>query len=291
MFKDSLRRELLAPFALGVVFLLSRILYSSTGVQFDAATITRTWHFIDIYLLKNDLWRSMYYIHTQPPLMNLLTGIGLQLFPATYAKIFHAFFFLGGLLLTLAMYYLGNRLGFPKYLSAVLAAWFAISPATVVFENYYFYTYPTTVLLTLSALFLARFLEKKRAVDGLLFSTMLAVNALTWSLFHFIWLSVCVGMAAFLLKENRRKALWLLPAFLLVFFWYAKNMVFYDSFTVSTWAGFNLFKTVTANIRYTKAVGKGWRCFRPGARPAVPFTGCLHSLFPPHPAHRHPTAG
>jgi len=256
MFKERLRREMLAPVALGAIFILSRILYSNAGVQFDADTITRTWHFIDIDLLKNDLWRSIYYIHTQPPLMNLLTGIGLQLFPASYASIFHAFFLLGGFLLTLAIYYLGNRLGFPQVLSATLAAWFALSPATVVFENYYFYTYPTTVLLTLSAVFLARFLEKKRALDGLLFSIMLAVNALTWSLFHLIWLLGCLGIVAFLFKGYRRKALWLLPAFLLVFAWYAKNKIFYDSFTVSTWAGLNLFKTVTTNI--PEDVRKQW---------------------------------
>jgi hypothetical protein len=248
MFKESLRRELPVPVTLGAIFGISRILYNSMGVQFDAGTITRTWHFIDIYLLKNDLWRSIYYLHTQPPLMNLLTGIGLQLFPTTYASIFQAFFLLGGLLLILAIYYLGNRLGLPKLLSAILAAWFALSPATVVFENYYFYTYPTTVLLTLSAVFFARFLERKRGLDGLLFSLLLAANALTWSLFHIAWLLGCFGIVVFLLKGQRRKALWLLPAFLLVFFWYAKNKVFYDSFTVSTWAGLNLFKTVTVNI-------------------------------------------
>jgi hypothetical protein len=63
-------------------------------------------------------------------------------------------------------------------------------------------------------------------------------------------------MAAFLLKENRRRAVWLLPAFLLVFAWYAKNMVFYDSFTASSWAGLNLFKTITTNI--PEKVRKGW---------------------------------
>jgi hypothetical protein len=256
MFKESARKDFLTPVVLGAIFILSRILYGSAGVRFDAGTITRTWHFIDIYLLKNDLWRSMYYIHTQPPLMNLLTGIGLQLFPSMYASIFNAFFLLGGFLLTLAIYYLGNRLGFPKVLSVSLAAWFALSPATVVFENYYFYTYPTTVWLTLSAVFLARFLEKKRALDGLLFSLLLAANALTWSLFHLVWLLVCFGMVAFLLKGHRRRALWLLPAFLLVFGWYAKNKVFYDSFTVSTWSGLNLFKTVTANI--PDGVRKQW---------------------------------
>jgi len=256
MFKKYLRREFLAPVVLGAIFILSRLLYSRAGIRFDADTITRTWHFIDIYLLKNDLWRSIFYLHTQPPLMNLLTGIGLQLFPASYASIFRAFFLLGGFLLTLAIYSLGNRLGFPKYISVILAIWFALSPATVVYENYFFYAYPNTVLLALSAVFLARFLEKRRTMDGLLFSMMLAANALTWGLFHLVWLLGCLGVAVFLLKGYRRKAWWLFPAFLLVFTWYAKNAVLYDSFTASSWAGLNLFKTVT--LRIPGEVRKQW---------------------------------
>ena len=248
MFNKILPRKFLAPFALGAAFIISRFLYNRMGVQFDADTITRTWHFIDIELLRNDLWRSIFYLHTQPPLMNLLTGIGLQLFPSSYTSIFRAFFYLGGFLLTLAIYFLGLKLRVPKYISIILAAWFAISPATVVYENYYFYTFPTTVLLTLSALFLVRFLEKKRALDGILFSFMLAANALTWSLFHLVWLLGCFGIVTFLLKGYRRKALWLAPAFLLVFAWYAKNEILYDSFTGSSWAGLNLFKTVTHRI-------------------------------------------
>ncbi len=248
MFKKSVRSKYLAPVILGVIFIISRLLYSRAGVQFDAGTIDRVWHFVDAYLLKNDLWRSIFYLHTQPPLMNLLTGIGLQLFPESYASVFHAFFILGGYLLTLAIYLLGNRLGFPKYLSIILAAWFALSPATVVYENYFFYTYPTTILLTLSALFLARFLEQKRAVDGLAFSFMLAFNALTWSLFHLFWLLGCFGIVLFFLKGKRRKALWLTPAIILVFAWYAKNGILYDLFTASTWAGLNLNKTVTLRI-------------------------------------------
>jgi len=242
------RSRVAAPLALGVIFLLSRILYSRAGVEFDANTVTRVWHFIDLHLLKNDLWRSVFYLHTQPPLLNLLTGVGIQLFPESYASIFRAFYLLGGFLLALSIYSLGNRLGFPGYLSFVLAAWFSVSPATVVFENEYFYTYPIVILLTLSAVFLVRFLEKRRTLDALIFSLVLASMALTWSLFHLVWLLGSFGIVAFLLKGNRRKAIWLLPAFLLAFAWYAKNGILYDSFTASSWAGLNLFKTVTLNI-------------------------------------------
>lgn len=256
MFKKNVRNKYLAPVILGAIFVGSRFLYSRAGLQFDTDTITRTWHFIDTYYLENDLWRSIFYLHTQPPLLNFLTGIGLQQFPESYAGVFQSLFLLGGLLLTLAIYSLGNRLGIPKYLSAILAAWFAISPATVVFENEFFYTYPTTILLTLSALFLTRFLEKKRAADGLLFSLMLAINALTWSLFHLVWLLGCFGMVVFLLKGDRRKALWFAPAFILVFAWYAKNAIVYDAFTASSWAGLNVFKTVS--IRIPGKVRKQW---------------------------------
>ena len=256
MLKKYARKEFLAPVILGVIFIVSRTLYRAAGLQFDAGTITRIWHFIDIELLKHDLWRSVFYLHTQPPLMNLLTGIGLQLFPASYASIFQAFFLLGGFILTLAIYFLGKRLAFPEFLSVTLAVWFAVSPATLVFENYFFYTYPTMVLLTISAVFLARFLEKKRAVYGFLFSLLLATNALTWSLFHLVWLLGCFGIVALLLKGDRRKALWLLPAFLLGFAWYAKNGILYGSFTASSWAGLNVFKTVT--IRIPEKVRKQW---------------------------------
>ena len=248
MDKVKLRNNIIAPLLLGGIFFASRLLYNQAGIQFRADSFTGIWHFIDINLLKTDLWRSIFYLHTQPPLMNLLTGIGLQHFPNTYAIIFQACFLLGGYFLSIAIYLLGNRIGIPNYLSMLLAVWFSISPATLVFENDLFYTYPVTVLLVLSGVFLARFLENKRSIAGLLFSLLLALNALTWGLFHIVWLLGCFGIVALLLKGNRRKAWWLAPAFLLVFAWYAKNAIVFDSFTASTWAGLNFFKTVTIKI-------------------------------------------
>lgn len=241
-------RETVPLAILGAVFSLSRFIYYQAGLRFESGTITSSWHFIDIHLLETDLWRSMFYLHTQPPLLNLFTGLGLQLFPSTYHNVFNLFFLLTGLTLSISIYLLGIRLGFPRYLSLIIAVGFSISPATVVYENWYSYAYPLTTLLTLSAVFLARFLENRRPVDGLLFSLLLAAMALTWSLFHLIWLVGCFSIAWLGLRGNRRKAFWLLPALLLVISWYAKNQVLYDSFSASTWGGLNLFKIVTYEI-------------------------------------------
>ena len=248
IFKEDTRRKYLALAFLGVIFIISRILYYRAGIGFDTGTITRNWQFIDIFLLKNDLWRSIFYMHTQPPLMNVLVGIVLQVFPDRYASILQAFFLLSGVVLIISIYLLGNKFGFPRYLSFVLAAWFSVSPATILYENRLIYAYPTLVLLVVSAVFYARIIENKRVVDIIIFSFALAIMALTWAIFHLVWLFGCFGILFYMLRKEIRKALWLTPAFILVFAWYAKNEALYGSFTASSWAGLNLFKTVTIQI-------------------------------------------
>jgi hypothetical protein len=248
MFKERARREYFLLVLLGGIFIVSRILYSRAGIEFDAGTLTRNWHFVDTYLLENDLWRSIFYLHTQPPLMNLSVGLALQTFPDHYAIIFQYLFILYGLGLAISIYAAGKKLGLSQLVSFLLAVWFSLSPATVLYENRMIYAYPLLVLLVMSIVFLARFNEKKRLVDALIFSFSLAVMALTWGMFHLVWLLGCFGIVTFVLKGDRRKALWLLPAFLLVFAWYAKNGILYGSFTASTWAGLNLNKTVTNRI-------------------------------------------
>ncbi len=241
-------RKFSHPTILTLAFGLSRWLYARGGIHFEATTITSSWHFIDVHLLKTDLWRSVFYLHTQPPLLNLFTGLGLQLFPTAYESVFRLCFLLMGLLFALSIYSLGNKLALPKTLSLLLALWFCISPATVIYENIFSYAYPLAAALTLSAVFLARFLETKRPLDGVLFSLLLAAMALTWSLFHLVWLIGCFAIVLFALQGQRHKATWLLPALLLVTAWYVKNAVLYDTFSASTWGGLNLFKIVTHDI-------------------------------------------
>ncbi len=236
------------PWILAVWFLVSRAFYAWAGVRFDGDTYYLGWQFIDPYLLKHDLWRSLFYLHSQPPLLNLFTGLGLQLFPQSYSQVFHGFFLMGGLLLTLAIYFLGQKLGLPDFLCLLLAGWFAVSPATIVYENWYAYAYPLTVALAAAGVFLARYIANPKPIDGVLFSLALAGMALTWGLFHLVWLVGCFALVVFVFRGRPRKWLPLLPALLLVLGWYAKNEILYGSFTASSWGGMNLSKIATLDI-------------------------------------------
>src|SRR5262249_12387935 len=62
------RPELVALF----VFVLSRALCRwALGIRFDARPIEYFLQYLDVPLLKNQLLRSLYYLHSQPPGFNL----------------------------------------------------------------------------------------------------------------------------------------------------------------------------------------------------------------------------
>ena len=80
----------LAVVAVALVFGASRVAAYLAGVRFDATPLTWYWQFIDPVLLRERLLESLYCLHIQPPLFNLLLGINLKLFPSTFSAAMHA---------------------------------------------------------------------------------------------------------------------------------------------------------------------------------------------------------
>lgn len=222
-----------------LAFIVSRLFYLHAGLQFDLTPPRYFYQFIDPELLRNRLFESVWYLHGQPPLFNLLTGLLYRWF-SPQSAVFQLLFFILGLALSLVLYWLGLRLGLGRWLSALLAAWFMVSPATVFYENLYFYTYPVAFILVLSALALGKFLETKNSWWGLGFFGLLASLCLTWALFHLTWMLAVIVLVGLYYRPWRRLALISLLPVMLVTGWYAKNYVLFGSFGASSWAGMNL---------------------------------------------------
>ena len=238
--RHSVLQPLLAVFA---VFILFRIGYFIAGVRFDASPLTWYWQFIDPALLRAHLGQSLWYLHSQPPAFNLFLGIVLKLFPGHELAAFVACYLLLGLVFAAAMLLLLRGFGVPDVLSAVAVAIYVASPTFVLFENWLFYTYPVTVLLLLAALFWQRFVWRRRYLDALLLFICAALLALTWSLFHLVWLLALVLALVLLQRRDWRKVLAAAAIPLLVVaFWYGKNLVQFGQFTGSTWFGMSLSK-------------------------------------------------
>lgn len=220
-------------------FILSRWLYIRAGLKFDNTPPRYYYQFIDPQLLKDRLLESLWYLHSQPPLFNLLTGLLYQFF-SPQSKIYQVLFLVVGLSLGLVLYWLGLRLGLRRWVSALLAAWFMVSPATVLYENLYFYTYVVALLLVLSVLALSKFLETDRLWWGVGFAGLLACLCLTWAIFHLFWMIAVIALVAVFYRNRRRLLLITLVPVLIVAGWYVKNEILFGSFGASSWAGMNL---------------------------------------------------
>jgi len=229
-----------------LVFTLSRIGYYVAGVRFDTSPLSWFWQFVDPDLLRAGFVQSIWYLHSQPPAFNFFLGIVINLFPNHEIAVFAICYLLLGLVFSVTLLQVLRGFRVSDAISAVAVSAYVASPAVVLYENWLFYAYPATVLLLLAALFWQRFVQDGRFHDALLVFVCASLLALTWSLFHVVWL---FGLASVLLLLRRREWRKVLAAatvpMLIVVFWYGKNLVQFGQFTGSTWFGVNFSRMTT----------------------------------------------
>ncbi len=229
-----------------VLFALSRLVYFLLGVRFDAGPLEYAWQYIDPTLLKSDLFESLFYLHSQPPLFNLFLGIVLKLSMGHETLMFHLTYLGLGLILNISLFLLMIRLGVGVRLSLILTGTFLISPAGILYENYLFYTYPVATLLCLSALFLHRYLNSGRSLNLTIFFALLFCVVLTRSLFHLIWLALIIIMLIYFRRADLKRILVVGGiCFVLCLSVYVKNAQVFGSFSTSTWTGMNMARLIT----------------------------------------------
>ncbi|MGQ0722944.1 MAG: hypothetical protein ACT4PE_15450 [Candidatus Eiseniibacteriota bacterium] len=221
------------------VFALSRAAVAAAGVRFDPGLLPLN-QYLDPDLLRGDLARSLWHLHMQPPLFNLLLGIGVKISPERPDVVFRMVFLALGAASALAMHAALRRLGAGAFVAFALAAVTSCAPSTVLYQNHLFYTHPVVALLVVDAWLLHRFASGWRVRDGLAFFAVLAVVALTRAMFHLVWLA---GAALLIAAASRRPRIVLVAAagpIAVVALWYARTWVLFGSFAASTWFGMNL---------------------------------------------------
>ena len=231
------------------LFIGTRLIYLLLGLKFDDTTPLSFMQFIDLPLLRERLLESVWYLHSQPPLLNLFTGIGLKLFGDQawifYALCFHAL----GYALAVSVFCVTRRL--TQSITAAYCATIIMvaSPAFVLYENWLMYTFPTAALLGMATYFLAQYVDRRTVVWGTAFFATLACIALTRSLFHIVWLVGITGLLLLLLKPQRKQTLLAaIVPILAVLGWYAKNFVYFGVFSASTTMGLGLSNVTTLTV-------------------------------------------
>ena len=226
---------------LTLFFLATRLGFLIAGVRFDARPLDGYWQYLDPTLLRQDLLRSLLYLHSQPPLFNLFLGLVLKLSPFSPAISFHGLYLLFGLICYLSSFILMLRLSVSRGLAFLLSTAVVCRPSFLLFENWLMYDVPVTALLGLAALAFATFSASRSRAAALCFFTSLAALCATRSLYHLVYFAAVIVLAVALFRDQRQRLLKAAAApCLFLILLYAKNLMLFSHPGLSTWVGMNL---------------------------------------------------
>lgn len=227
-------------------YLLSRLALQGFDLQFDLSAMARSWQFLDLSLLKDQLWHSLWFQHSQPPLLNLWTGLSLSL-PASFrAGVIQAQFLLFSLLTMSAIFWLLRTHGVRHWLSYSMALLFIVSPEAILYEHWFFYTWPVAAGLILCACCLQLYHLHQQIRFLALFCIILTAIILTRSMFHLIFLVPVSLLLWFGVRASQRRQLIGLLALTMCIsaLPYAKNQLVFGFFGGSSWSGMSLWRIV-----------------------------------------------
>jgi len=229
------------PLVITAVFVVSRVAAFALGVRYDDGLLHNAYQLLDVRLLREQPFTSIFYLQSQPPLFNLFTAAIVQLPHAVVQGVLAVLWALAGLATALLLYATMARLGIRPWLGVVIVSLFLIAPETILTESWFFYT-ELQVLVTAIALFaLTRLAADRRTSDGVLFAGSLGVLVLLRSSFHLVLMVLVLVVVWRQLSLSRRQmaAIAVVPL-LVVGAWSVKNVLVFDSWTNSSWLGMNL---------------------------------------------------
>lgn len=243
------RPHALHAIGLGAVvagFVLSRVYFWWLGVRFATSSLTWYWQVLDPQLLSQRLVESVFFLHAQPPLFNLVLGVGLKLTPEHATLLFHLLFVALGLAMAVVLQVMLTRFGLPPLIAAALVLLYATSPNWLMYESWLFYDFPNAVALVFAGWCLLQYglHQSARWLAGLF--ALLGAVVLTRSLFHLGWFVGCIGLVVLFRRRQWRSVVAAATVpLLLVLLLYVKNLMVFDFFGSSSWLGMSLTKLTT----------------------------------------------
>ena len=232
-----------------LLFGLSWATYRSLGLLFDPSPLNGYFQFIDMVLLQTRLLESLTYYHANPPMLNLIAGIGLKLFGNNATWFYSSLFHFLGLLLAMSFMVLVRELSGNRILALLATGALVFSPDVVLYQNWLMYTFPAAALITVSAVCLLKAVRSGQVGWLYAFFVSLAFLVLTRSLFHIGWLVLVVFTGLWLLPDRRKQLIGAAIVPLLVCtLWYGKNLNHFGQFGASTWMGLGVSNITTMTV-------------------------------------------
>lgn len=228
-------------------FIVSRMIVKIIGLSFAYDAIYDYWQYLDVQSLQHNLLQSLWYQHSQPPVFNLLLGIVLKCSQTNAPQVFEILFLVISFSNAYLLLYNLNKTTGRRYLPIIISLTYALSPATILYENELFYTSFTSMLLLLLIAFVINFISKPSIGSAIGMFSMLTLICLTRSTYHLILLMIVCSLLVFAFYKKCGSKLIIigsLVSFSIVSGWYAKNYFIFGDFSASSWLGINFSRIV-----------------------------------------------
>ncbi len=235
--------------ALAALYGAVRLLLLLLGCRFDADNLTSWMQIADVALLRADLWRTLWYLHSQPPLFNLIVGLALRFGPAGFpwaVGLFYGAVTFGGILAAHAL--LRDLTGRPS-LALTIAAALCLAPAPLLYAQKLYYDGLVPWLLCAALWGLHDGLQRRSVARLSLGFAMLAAVVLLRSMIHPI-VFVAVFGAYLLFAAGARwrvVAAAIVPAAAIGAV-LLKNLLLFGSAGLSSWAPLNIDHTTVDRL-------------------------------------------
>jgi hypothetical protein len=233
--------------ALLVLFVVARLFALAAGVT-PTAQHPDHWQFQNPQILHDDLLAGLWYLHSQPPLWNLLYGLSLKLFGD--ATVLYATAIGSNLLSTVLIYRLITTLSGATSVAFVTAAIFAVMPAALLYENFPLSTSFVAAMVLLATWCATELNGAQRRAALLGFVLAMWTLTLSRATFHIAMVPLACALACLPWRGTwLRRCLPLLAASIsLPLLVYAKNWILFDTFAASSWGPMNLARMVTVDV-------------------------------------------
>lgn len=236
------------------LFVATRLILLAIGCRFDASNLTSWWQIADIALLRDHLGRTLWYLHSQPPVYNIVIGLalkagGLAAFPILM-WLLYAGVTLAGILCFNA---LARDLTKRPLIALIVSAWFCVSPSVMLFSQKLIYDGLVSGLLCIAFWGLHRG-AIRRSIPLFAFGFgAFAIITLLRSMFHPIVFAALVAGYVLLLPGQRRQVLLgaagPAAAILIVML---KNLCVFGFFGLSSWGPVILSENVVDHIPHER---------------------------------------
>ncbi len=214
------------------------IIYNYLGITLSPPSYG--YHLLEISLLKDDLFSSLIYLHSQPFLWNLFNGILVKIFNADIDKI-SIFYNLYHYILTLLVIYYSIKIAGEfnlTYRSKLLLVFFVgLNPTVIFFENIFSYAHTTLFFFTLITYSIIKFFKSNNPKYEIYVYLNILILSMIWVLFQPILL-ITIFVIMRLFKKIPKKNFFI---FLLIFIVsltpMIKNKIIFDTYATSTKGG------------------------------------------------------